>query len=184
MAERTARAGEPGQDTTVTRRYRDLMTGFPSGVAVVTAIDAAGDPQGMTCTSLASVTLVPPTLLVSLRHGSATLSAVEARRAFAVNLLGCGAREVAALFAAPVPDRFGRVRWEPSPQGLPWLVDEALGRADCVTVGGVDVGDHQVVFGEVVRVSLRGGNPLLYGMRRFGAWGTEGCPGCHRAQVC
>jgi flavin reductase (DIM6/NTAB) family NADH-FMN oxidoreductase RutF len=90
------------------RHYCDLMTAFPSGVAVVTALDAAGHPQGMTCTALASVTLHPPTLLVSLRHGSATLRAVTEGGTFAVNLLHHGARDVAALFAAPVPDRFAR----------------------------------------------------------------------------
>jgi flavin reductase (DIM6/NTAB) family NADH-FMN oxidoreductase RutF len=149
-------------------RYREFMSAFASGVAVVTAVDPSGRPQGMTCTSLASVTLSPPTLLVSLRHGSATLAAVSSARVFAVNLLRDGACDVALLFAGPQPDRFSRVSWQPSPGGSPWLHADALGVADCVVRQAVDVGDHRVVFGEVVHVLTVDGDPLLYGRRRFG----------------
>ena len=159
---------DPGQ------AYRDLMSSFPSGVAVVTALDEAGCPQGMTCTSLASVTVKPPTLLVSLRHGSATLKAVAAGGAFAVNLLHDTAQEVARLLAAPVPSRFNRIRWLPSANGAPWLIDDALGVADCLVTEVIDVGDHQVVFGQVTRAFLLGGSPLLYGLRQYGAWAVNG----------
>ena len=50
-----------------------LMSSYPTGVAVVTAIDDDGNPHGMTCTSLASVALNPPTLLVSFQRTSGTL---------------------------------------------------------------------------------------------------------------
>jgi flavin reductase (DIM6/NTAB) family NADH-FMN oxidoreductase RutF len=44
---------------------------------------------------------------------------------------------------------------------------DALGVADCVVRQAVDVGDHRVVFGEVVHVLTVDGDPLLYGRRRF-----------------
>lgn len=70
----------PGPAREVSRdEYRDLMCSFPTGVTVVTTLDAAGEPFGMTCTSMTSVTLRPPTLLVCLRVGSATLEAVRNR---------------------------------------------------------------------------------------------------------
>ena len=75
-----------------TEGFRALMTRFPTGVTVVTAMDGGGRPQGMTCSSLASVCLRPPTLLVCLRTLSATQRAVEATGAFAVNLLHSGGR--------------------------------------------------------------------------------------------
>jgi flavin reductase (NADH) len=92
--------------------YRDFMSMFPTGMALVTAVDLYGVPHGMTCTALASVTLCPPTLLVCLNSGSGTLAAVRARGIFAVNLLDSGGRGAAELFGSAAGDRFRRVLWE------------------------------------------------------------------------
>lgn len=156
--------------------FRELMNTFPTGVAVVTSIDEDGDPRGMTCSSLTSVTLRPPTLLACLRTGSATLDAVRGHGAFAVNLLHARGHRTAELFAGPVGDRFGNVRWCPSWSGLPWLVGDAFAMAECVVSGSLEVGDHTVVLGEVGIVVLAEDTPLLYGMRRFTAWcGSDTC---------
>jgi flavin reductase (DIM6/NTAB) family NADH-FMN oxidoreductase RutF len=156
---------QPGVD-----RFRQLMSAFPTGVVVVTAVDPDDRPHGMTCSSLASVTLTPPTLLVCLRADSRTCNAVVGRGTFAINLLRAEARPVAELFAAPVADRFGRVRWAPSPHGAPWLVDDAFAMAECRIRDTVEVGSHAVVFGEVTAVSQEPAPPLLYRMRRFSPW--------------
>ncbi|MFD7337892.1 flavin reductase family protein [Streptomyces violascens] len=152
------------------RRYRDLMSAFPTGVAVVTSVDAEGSPRGMTCSSLTSVTLEPPTLLVCLRRGSATLDAVNTHGGFAVNLLHADAQHTAELFAGSDPDRFARVYWRRSPSGLPHLTDDAIAVADCRVAGLFDVGDHTIVLGQVGGISRSDGRPLLYGLRRFAAW--------------
>lgn len=151
--------------------YRDLMSAFPTGVAVVTAIDGAGQPHGLTCTSLTSVAVHPPTLLVSLDLRCGTLWALRERGAFAVNLLPARARATAELFAAAVPDRFGRVCWRPSGTvGAPWLVEDAFAMAECRVAGVLPAGDHLVVLGEVVSAQRDEEVPLLYGLRRFAAW--------------
>ncbi|MEV4470081.1 flavin reductase family protein [Nonomuraea salmonea] len=150
--------------------HRALMSRFPTGVAVVTAVDTVGRPHGMTCSSVTSVTLSPPTILVCLRIGSATLRAVHERGAFAVNLLDAGARDTAELFSGPVPDRFSRVRWIRSQYGLPWLVDDALAMAECRVSRVIRDGDHEVLFGRLLRVAEQPGTPLLYGMRSYSAW--------------
>jgi flavin reductase (DIM6/NTAB) family NADH-FMN oxidoreductase RutF len=151
--------------------FRELMSRFPTGVAVVASVDARGAPSGMTVTSLASVCLNPPTLLVCLRTGSTTLATVQHRGGFAVNLLHARARSTAELFAAPVADRFARVRWRLSGNGLPWLVDDAAAMADCRLVRQIQVGDHTVVLGEILHLAIeRHGPLLLYGMRRFAQW--------------
>src|SRR5688500_5041115 len=150
--------------------FRSLMSLFPTGVAVVTAMDPAGQPHGMTCTSLCSVTVEPPTLLVCLDVRSGTLAAILTGGWFAVNLLTDGARSTAELFAGPVPHRFRHVRSQPSPTaGVPWLA-ETVAAAECRVSRTVTAGDHEVVFGEVVTVACAGGSPLLYGRRQFSAW--------------
>jgi flavin reductase (DIM6/NTAB) family NADH-FMN oxidoreductase RutF len=151
--------------------YRALMSAFPTGVVVVTSMGADGHPRGLTCSSLASVTVHPPTLLVCLNTRSGTLEALIGSRRFAVNLLHTDARWVAKLFAEPVPDRFARVAWAPSArEGMPRLVDDAFAFADCRVSQIFDVSDHAVVVGEVSDISYRTAVPLLYGMRRYSSW--------------
>jgi len=124
----------------------------------------------MTCSSLVSVTLTPPTLLVCLRTDSRTCHAVVSSAVFVVNLLRDKARAVAELFAAPVADRFDQVRWTPSPLGAPWLVDDAFALAECRVRDTMEVGDHTVILGAATAVSVQPDSPLLYRMRRFSAW--------------
>lgn len=158
--------------TTVIRkqRYLDLMSAFPTGVGVVTSLDAEGKPRGMTCSSITSATLLPPTLLVCLRIGSGTLEAVEFNGGFAVNLLHAGGQLAAEVFSGPDPNRFARVNWRPLRSGLPWLVDDAFAVAECLISEVVKVGDHAVVLGEVREIAQTAGTPLLYGLRRFAPW--------------
>jgi flavin reductase (DIM6/NTAB) family NADH-FMN oxidoreductase RutF len=153
---------------------RQLMAGFPTGVAVVTALDAAARPWGMTCTSLAGVALEPPTLLVCLRGASPTLQAVLAGGAFAVNLLHHRARPTAELFASGAQDRFERVQWTlPDGAAGPHLRADARAVADCTVQRHDTHGDHVVVFAQVRHVHLDPAPaPLLYGLRQYAPWPT------------
>jgi flavin reductase (DIM6/NTAB) family NADH-FMN oxidoreductase RutF len=158
------------------QRYLDMMSAFPTGVAVITSLDADGEPRGMTCSSIASATLVPPTLLVCLKIGSATLEAVQCAGGFAVNLLHSAGQRAAEVFSGPAADRFAQVHWLPSPAGYPWLDEDAFAGAECQVSTIVPVGTHAIVLGEVRDISpiagtpLLSGTPLLYGMRRFETW--------------
>ncbi|MGC0419061.1 flavin reductase family protein [Embleya sp. AB8] len=152
--------------------FRAMMRGFPTGVAVVTTTDLDGRPWGLTCSSVCSVTLEPPTLLVCLRAASPTLAALKLRGAFAVNLLHEGAQATAELFASGTPDRFERVDWYADPDhGSPHLPADTHAVADCRIGRTLPVGDHVVVFGEVLGITRRRGRwPLLYGLRRYIRW--------------
>lgn len=153
--------------------FRTLMAGFPTGVSVVTTIGSDELPRGMTLTSLCSVSLDPPVLLVCMRRGSSTLAAVQDVRRFAVNLLHRGARVTAELFASGAPNRFDRVPWLTGDGAAgPHLVDAAHTIADCSVTDDQVVGDHVVIMGRVTRVTrvAEEQHPLLYGLRRFATW--------------
>lgn len=152
--------------------FRTMMRVFPTGVAIVTTTDLEGRPWGMTCSSMCSVTLTPPTLLICLRADSPTLAAIVVRGTFAVNLLHDDAQPAAELFASGDPCRFDRVTWHLDAGALgPHLQDDSLGIADCRVTKTLPIGDHEVVFGEAVGIGqTRGRSPLLYGFRRYSKW--------------
>lgn len=152
--------------------FRAMMRGFPTGVSIVTATDVSGTPRGMTCTSVSSVTLHPPTLLVCLRDGSPTLEAVVSSGTFSVNLLHSAAQSAAELFASGAPNRFDLIYWERSSvSGSPRLSRDAHAIAECRVNHTATVGDHTVVFGETLSVTRHSGlEPLLYGLGQYRFW--------------
>jgi flavin reductase (DIM6/NTAB) family NADH-FMN oxidoreductase RutF len=153
------------------QEFRDLMSLFPTGVSVIASVDADGQPHGMTCTSLCSVSTAPPTVVVCLRSDSVTHSAVTERGDFTLSLLRAGAEETALRFAVPGPVAFDETPWQSSPSGLPWLEQHAVATAECRTAHITDVGDHSIVVGVVAATSFADDDkPLLYGLRRFATW--------------
>ncbi|QKW09057.1 flavin reductase [Streptomyces sp. NA04227] len=155
-----------------TESFRRLMGSFPSGVSVVTTM-TDGLPSGFTCTSLCSVSLSPPMLLVCANTSGKTADHIVERGRFAVNLLHHDARGTAELFASKHDDRFDKVRWTTTPHGLPVLLDDILAFGECRVTDTVKMGDHLVIFGEVENVAVGDTHshpPLLYGLRQFTSW--------------
>ena len=139
---------------------------------MVTTVDGEGVPRGMTCTSVCSVGLEPPSLLVCLDNRSGTLRAVSDCGAFAVNLLHTRGRSAAELFTVACPDRFEQVAWEPTKRhGVPRLTEAAHAVAECRVLHMLPAGDHTVVVGAVEDVvTYDEVPPLLYGERRYAGW--------------
>src|SRR2546427_11880349 len=67
--------------------FRQLLGRFATGVTVLTARDAAGQPIGMTASSLASVSLHPPLLLVSVDKDNDMHPVMQAVARFVLNVL-------------------------------------------------------------------------------------------------
>jgi flavin reductase (NADH) len=150
--------------------FRSLMSEFPTGVAIVTAFDAQDQPCGMTCSSLCSLSVLPPALLMCLRTGSPTLNAITWRGMFAVNLLHGDAYKAAELFGSGTPGRFALVPWGAGDCG-PHLTEHAHAIAGCKVSRTMDGGTHTVVFAEVGYILRKTGlTPLLYGRRTYRSW--------------
>ena len=148
---------------------RAFFGACPTPVAVVTAFDAAGRPCGMTCNSVSSVSLRPPTLLVCLDTRSRTLGAVVGAGAFAVNYLAAGAAAVARVFATSREDKFTGVPY--SDGAAPVLLDGVVSWARCTVVGALPGGDdHTVVLGEVCETGAYDAPPLVYFHRSYFGW--------------
>jgi flavin reductase (DIM6/NTAB) family NADH-FMN oxidoreductase RutF len=151
------------------RRFRRTLAQHASGVVVVTARGADGEPVGLTATSFSSVSLDPPLVSFSIDRSSATWPALARADLFAVNLLAGHQSEVAARFARKGVDRFAvPTAWHPGPGGVP-LLEEVTAQLLAVPHGIVEIGDHNLVVGLVVGTrDGHGGAPLLYHHGRFG----------------
>jgi 3-hydroxy-9,10-secoandrosta-1,3,5(10)-triene-9,17-dione monooxygenase reductase component len=155
----------PGSPAIPQRSYRDCAGEFATGVTVVIA-EAAGEPQGMTLNSFASVSLEPLLVMVALGRASRTLSALRVSRRFSISVLGRAQREVAIELAtpgAPFPRRYARR----TADGF-LVIDGAIATHQCVVHALRAAGDHELVLGRVIGISHRGGEPLIFHRGRFG----------------
>ncbi len=143
--------------------FRGLMARWATGVAVVTARDGDRD-AGLTVNALLSVSLTPPSLLVSLTQDADTTPVIDRSRAFAVNFLAADQRAVSEQFARTLPpaEKFRGIGFHRGRTGAP-LLEGTLGAAECRVAGWHPQYDHVLIVGEVIAEELgRPEAPLLY----------------------
>jgi flavin reductase (DIM6/NTAB) family NADH-FMN oxidoreductase RutF len=155
--------------------FRRVMSALASGVAVVTTIDAEGEPRGLTTTAVTSVSLDPPLVLVCVGFDSRTLPAIRHTRRFAVNLVHAEASELALRFASKDEDKFSISDWRPGLHGSPLFHDDAVAWIECRVEREIEAGDHVVFIahvehGHATDDELR---PLTYFQRQFGTWAPD-----------
>jgi len=149
------------------RTLRDALGCFATGVTVVTCVDPAGTPAGLTVNSFTSVSLDPPLLLVCVHKLAATAEALTSASHFAINVLQTGQQPASIRFATRDEDRFGVTPWSCGEAGAPILKD-SLGVFECERFAVYDGGDHHILVGQVVKASFDGGlDPLLYFRGRY-----------------
>ncbi|WP_242908090.1 flavin reductase family protein [Actinomadura terrae] len=162
----TSRAVDPAT-------MRRVMGRFATGVAVITALDACGDPHGMTVNSLTSVSLDPPLLLVCFGVRARTALAVAESGRFAVSVLAARQEPIALRFAGRGEDHFAGLPLTYGEHDVP-VVPDALAHLECTVERRVAAGDHMVVFGAVRRTCDREGPPLAFLGGRFGDFTPRG----------
>lgn len=159
--------------------FRRVMAVFPTAVTVVTSLDADGDPRGLTCSAVASVSADPPLVAVCVNQRNGSLTAIRDSGGFALNLLAAGSAHVSDTFASPSPAKFRSVRWRPTRvTGLPWLAHDTAAMLDCRLAADVEVATHAVLVGLVVdsAVGRCADGPLMYWQRAYGGWSPAVMP--------
>ena len=147
--------------------FFEIMGSFPSGVTVVTTVDADGSPVGLTSTAVCSVSADPPLLLVSVAETSQTLPWLTTTRRFAINILHADAAEVSNRFASRSSDKFSGLPWSESPSGMPVLDTHVVAWADCELEAELLAGDHRLLLGRVLDGAATDGAPLVYFRRDY-----------------
>jgi flavin reductase (DIM6/NTAB) family NADH-FMN oxidoreductase RutF len=144
------------------------MARVPAGVVVISARTENGY-RGLTASSLVSISVDPPMVLVGLEREAATRAAVAEAGAFNVNVLTRSQEFIADRFAgrAPAID----ARWLEVPHrlgsnGIP-LIDGCAAWLECRLVEMHPTGDHDVCVGEVTAATAGSGDPLILWDRAF-----------------
>ncbi|MEO3973659.1 flavin reductase family protein [Streptomyces sp. CAU 1734] len=150
--------------------FRQAMGRFLTGVAVVTSCGPEG-PHGTTVSSLASVSLEPPMLLICLGRLSSGAEVIRRAGTFTVNILGREQSELAGWFATTGRPRgaagFAGVAHRTGGHGAPVLTG-AVAHLECRVVQDVHAGDHIIFIGEVGRIGCaEAADPLAYHQGRF-----------------
>ncbi|MCI4354272.1 MAG: flavin reductase family protein [Thermoplasmata archaeon] len=168
-------AGTASTDGVAPDAFRALIARWASGVSVVTARDGAED-AGLTVNALLSVSLHPPTLLISLTHDADATPVILRTRRFAVNILSSEQRSWSDRFAQAIPrgEKFAGVPVHRVDDG-PARLDGALGVFECALVETHVFSDHHLFLGRVVAVeSGPDALPLVFFRSRYGeAAGTD-----------
>jgi len=151
--------------------FRRVLGHWATGVTVVTTWDADGHPAGLTASSVTSVSLDPPLVLVCVAHTSQSYPAFQSHGKFAINVLHTDHEQIARRFASSVggPEKFESIGYRPGALGLPILKD-ALAELECTIVHAYPAGDHTIFVGRVEVADSRGDTglePLLYYRGRF-----------------
>jgi flavin reductase (DIM6/NTAB) family NADH-FMN oxidoreductase RutF len=159
-----------GAAMTDRRRLRTVLSGFATGVTVVTV---AGDhPHGMTANSFTSVSLDPPLVLVCVKHDARLHQALGAAGAFGVSVLAADQERIARYFSHADRPRglaqFAAVDWSPGGEtGVP-LISDALAWLECTLWQVYEGGDHSIFLGRLVSAVQRTATePLLFYGGRF-----------------
>ena len=127
------------------------------GLYVLTA--SAGDELAAgTANWLSQASFTPPLVMVGVKADSGVHALIERSRAFAVNILAAGQKDLASAFFRPTEVGNGDINgfaYEPGPEtGAPLLTD-LPGWFEARVTGAVPGGDHTVYVAEVISVGLR-----------------------------
>ena len=144
-------------DTEVTSSdFRSAMRQLTGGVSVITA-GRGRDISGMTVTSVSSLSVDPPALIVSINREASSWPLVKRYGFFGVNILASDQIDIAERFTGKGGlkgvDRFAGARWLTRASGVPLLAD-ALAAIDCEVEDIVERHSHAIIIGRVLDVTV------------------------------
>jgi flavin reductase (DIM6/NTAB) family NADH-FMN oxidoreductase RutF len=148
------------------KELRRVMGQFATGVTIITTRDDAGRPYGLTANAFTSLSLDPPLVLVCVDRKTETFPHFYASRCFVVNILTEGQEELSTRFARSGGDKFAGVEFTTNASGAPVLSD-ALAHVECTLLETHEGGDHVIHVGQVERIAMHGGRPLLFFQGRY-----------------
>lgn len=146
-------------------QFKLAMRRLLGAVSVVT-VGTDAQLTGFTATSVSSLSVEPPTILVSLNRSSSSWTALLEAQAFAVNVLAADQSDIASRFAGmggvKGNDRYLGAQWTRGATGS-LLLEGAVTSIDCTLEDAIERHSHAILIGRVrsVRLGLDAA-PLAY----------------------
>lgn len=151
-------------------QFRQVLGAYPTGVSVVTAMGADGQPVGMVVGTFTSVSLDPPLVGFLPDKKSTSWPQIEVAGHFCVNVLASDQQEVCKQVSAKGPEKFVGVEYEISRHNLP-VIANSIARIECSIHSVVEAGDHWIVLGNVLGMEVtRNDDPMLFHRGRYGGF--------------
>jgi flavin reductase (DIM6/NTAB) family NADH-FMN oxidoreductase RutF len=136
--------------------FRAGMRQLTGGVSVITA-GRGGEITGMTVTSVSSLSVDPPSLIVSINRSASSWPLLKRDGVFGVNILHADQLDIAERFAGKNglkgADRFTGAEWMTRVSGVPLLVG-ALAAIDCAVEDIIERHSHAIVVGRALDLQL------------------------------
>lgn len=143
--------------------FKAAMRRLAASVSIVVARGDEG-PVGMAATSITSLTVDPPAVLVCVNRMTSLHALLVPTAPLSVNLLARHHREVSQAFGGGTPraERFLVGDWQEAANGLPMLAD-AQANLECVIDAMLAYGTHSIVIARVIRARVSDTvAPLIY----------------------
>lgn len=148
------------------KQLRQVLGAFPTGVTVVTTIDAAGNAYGVTANSFSSVSLDPPLVLWSQSTTSSSHAAFRDAERFVVNIMADDQVQVANQFAKSGVDKFKDIPTHAGLGGVP-VIDGTAANLECLKVAAYPGGDHTIFIGLIERFKRSDRGSLAFAQGKY-----------------
>ncbi|HLV85208.1 MAG TPA: flavin reductase family protein [Devosia sp.] len=143
--------------------FRAALAALASTVCVVTA-QQGEEAIGRTVTSMLSLSLNPPTILISIDIMSRLADIIAKTKGFSLALLADDQQAVGDAFAGGLApeQRFTVGDWSRWPSGHPMLLG-AVTALDCEVIGAIETGTHVLFAGAIIETeTTTSRSPLVW----------------------
>ena len=150
--------------------YKSVMAAFPSGVTIVTTLDADGSIVGITASAFSALSIDPALVLFCPNYQSDTYPILRDSKRFAIHLLSADQQAEAYAFASKGKEKARAIAWHLSELGNP-LLENATAIIECELWREYDGGDHAIMVGAVKNLILPevAPVPMIYHRGKLGA---------------
>ncbi|MDO8768163.1 MAG: flavin reductase family protein [Burkholderiaceae bacterium] len=141
----------------ITNDFREAMRRLAASVMIITSRDADGAPHGMVASSVISVSMEPPSMLIAVNRNAGIHTVLLHTKRFCINLLSDTQSDLLKPFSTTAlrDQRFQSDRWSDTWKTdsgrLPWLPD-ASASVECEVDIVTDYGTHSMFIGRVQKV--------------------------------
>ena len=144
------------------KEFLQAMRGITSTVTIVSAKDGE-NKQAMTATSVVSLSLDPPSMLVCINQEASIHKVMKEGLGFCINILSLGQENLADICSIKGKEeqRFLVGNWSEL-ENIPYNID-SQSNLFCNCVKAIEHTTHTIYLGEIIEVLNQSSlNPLLY----------------------